>query len=166
MAEQPLTSSKSWRTMRRELGEKNARTPAESEQGSVDFFDLKRSRIKYPQELEKHPEQIRYAWNDPFQHMGRIGYRMNTYQFRGANKEDNNIYGSQHMRKTLWLEEMRRRIIAEEHGISADVDETSIAGTADAYYLPTREKRNKYIKRADIVGQAWATPRTFLISQK
>jgi hypothetical protein len=162
-----LTSSKSWRTLRREIGERNASTPQDEPGASTgDFFDIKRPKLKYPQELEKRTQEIRYAWDDPFQHMGRIGYKRNTYQFRGPNKDDNNIYGAQHMNKTLWMEEMRRRVVAEKQGISADVDESSIAGTADAYHLKTREKRNKYVKRTDIVGQAWATPRTFSNSQR
>ena len=61
------------------------------------------------------------------------------------------------MKKTLWLEEIRRRVYAEKYGISADVDETSIAGTADAFYVISREKRNKYIKKTDIVGPVWTT---------
>lgn len=155
-----LTSSKSWRNQRRELGERNAGSRADevAEGATGDFFDIKRPRLKYPQVLEKHTQPIQYAWDDPYQHMGRIGYARNTYQFRGTNKDDNNIYGSQHMKKTLWLEEMRRRIIAEQHGINADVDETTIAGTASAFYLNTREKRNKYLKRDNQVAQVWKIP--------
>lgn len=141
-----LTSSKSWRTLRREIGEKNASTTADSvsDEQSGDFFDIKRPKLKYPEILEKHPRPISYRVDDPYAHLGRIGYTANRYQFRGPNKEDNNIYGGQHMKKTLWLEEMRRRIIAEQHGITADVDDSSIAGTADAYYLRSREKRNPH----------------------
>lgn len=139
-----LTSSKSWRTVRRIEGEKRAGTTQDDTSGgSGDFFDIKKPRLKFPQDLEKPTSQVQYAWADPYAHLGRIGYRRNTYQFRGANKEDNNIYGGQHMKKTAWLEEMRRRLIAEEHGISADVDDTSIAGTIDAWRL-ARDNKNKY----------------------
>jgi hypothetical protein len=131
------------------MGEKNASSTADSiaENTSGDFFDIKRPKLKYPEELEKHPRPITYRTDDPYAHLGRIGYTSNRYQFRGTNKDDNNIYGGQHMKKTLWLEEMRRRIIAENHGITADVDDASIAGTAEAYYLKSREKRNPHYKQ-------------------
>lgn len=160
MAEnEAITTSKTWRAQRREIGEKNASTAVDDASGSADFFDIKKPRLKYPQEFEKNPRPVQYSITDPFKHMGKIGYTRNTYCFRGQNKEDINIYGSQHMKKTLWLEEMRRRLIAEEHGISADVDDSSIGGTADAFYLEdrviSREKRNKYHKRGTIVPSQW-----------
>lgn len=162
MSAELLTSSKSWRTLRREIGERNASTTQDDTQGaSGDFFDIKRPKLRYPEEFQRPVAPVSYNWAEPFAHLGKIGYKKNTYIFRGANKEDNNIYGAQHMKKTLWLEEMRRRLIAETQGISADVDETSIAGTAAAYYLgespaPTsREKRNKYYNPP--TGGRWKT---------
>lgn len=152
-----LTSSKAWKTMRREEGERRATTTVadEAEGASGDFFDIKRPRLPYPQSMEQHVRPVQYAWDDPFGHMGRVGYTRNTYQFKGPNKDDNNIYGGQHMKKTLWLEEMRRRIIAEAEGISADVDETSVAGTAEAYYINTHVKRNPYLRRDNTLAREW-----------
>lgn len=150
MSENQLTSSKSWRLLRREIGEKNATTTADdtgSGGNTGDFFDIKRPRLKYPQMLEKPNVPTDYSWSDPFAHLGKIGYRRNTYQFKGTNKDDNNIYGGQHMKKTAWLEEMRRRIHAEEYGISAEIDDYSIAGTWEAYAIKSREPRNKYYNR-------------------
>ena len=150
MTENQLTSSKSWRLLRREIGEKNATTTTDEVAtggASGDFFDIKRPRLKYPQELENPQHPVVYAWDDPYAHLGRIGYRRNTYHFKGPNKDDLNIYGGQHMRKTYWLEEMRRRIHAEEFGISAEVDDYSIAGTGEANAVKSREPRNKYYNR-------------------
>lgn len=149
-------NSGSWRNARRIMGEKNARSGMSGPElidQSKDFFDTRHPQIKYPQEMQTHPAQVRYWAQDPFQRMGRIGYTRNTYQFRGAGKDENNIYGGQHMKKTLWLEEMRRRIYAEQYGISADIDASNIGGTAEAYYLKTREKKNKYI-------DSWKTTKT------
>jgi len=141
-----------------DLGERNVIDTSSSNNNAGDFFDVKRPKIKYPEVLEKHPQQQEYKWSDPYQHMGPIGYTKNRYQFRGQNKDDNNIYGGQHMKKTAWLEEMRRRIIAEKEGISADIDDSSIAGTASAFHVSTREKRNKYINKPSIVPSSWAIP--------
>jgi hypothetical protein len=152
-----MNFTKSKFARRAELGEKNASTPVDEASGSINFFNVRRPRLEYPHELEKPHRPQDYAWADQYSHLGRIGYTSNSYQFRGPNKDDNNIYGRQHMKKTCWLEEMRRRCIAEEHGITAEVDESSIAGTADAYNVVSREKRNKYIKKTDIVGLAWTT---------
>ncbi len=148
MAEKGFDNSGSWRNARRTMGERNAKTgmsgPELIEQDK-DFFDTRHPKLKYPEQLMERPAPVRYWSNDPFQHLGRVGYTRNTYQFRGAGKDENNIYGSQHMKKTAWLEEMRRRVEAEKHGITAAIDASNIAGTADAYYLNSREKKNKYI---------------------
>lgn len=112
---------------------------------SRDFFDTRNPRIPYPQQYEKHPQPVTYTAQDPFGHLGKIGYRKNTYQFRGPDKDQNNIYGGQHMKKTLWLEEMRRRIYAEQYGIDAEIDASNIGGTGGAFYLNSREKRNPFI---------------------
>lgn len=140
--QQDLTSSKSWRTLRSQLGEKNATgSSLDAGQETGDFFDVARPRLKFPQEMEARPTPISYPSGDPFQHMGRIGYTHNTYQFRGAGKEENNIYGSQHMKTSCWFEEMRRRIYAEEGGIDAHIDASNVAGTAAIYY---KNSKNKY----------------------
>lgn len=131
---------------RRALGEANASSKQGSERGPSDFFDIDRDRVRYPEQLNEPTTPQHRRSNDPYAHLGRIGYTRNTYQFRGATASDNNIYGSQHMKKTAWLEEMRRKILAEEHGISADVDKANISGTASAYYL--RQKKNRYIDAA------------------
>lgn len=144
--QEDLTSSKSWRTLRSQLGEKNATGASlDAGQETGDFFDVERPRLKYPSMMERHPIPIHYPSGDPFLHMGRIGYTHNTYQFRGAEKDENNIYGSQHMKKTCWLEEMRRRIYAEEGGIDAHIDKSNVAGTAGAYYL-NHKKQNKHYR--------------------
>jgi hypothetical protein len=154
MDSKTLTSSRTWREMQGNARCEGVDVPTDN---SGHFFDTKRPHLKYPQQLEKHHNPVSYNREDPYAHLGRIGYRRNTYQFRGPNKDDNNIYGAQHMKKTAWMEEMRRRLISEEHGITAEVDESSLTGTADAFYVTSREKRNKYIKKTDIVGQAWTT---------
>lgn len=155
--EEVISSEKSWRGMRRAMGEFNSRfRPQEDATG--DYFDLKRPRIQYPAEFYQDPHYTPPDPQDPFKHLGRIGYTRNTYTFKGNPKNDHNTYGSQHMKKTLWLEEMRRRIIAEKVGISPQVDETSIAETGGAYYLNTRsrEKKNKYLtSRASPVPLVW-----------
>lgn len=137
------------RELRYQMGEENASsgTSANNENASYHFFDTKNPRLEYPNEFNKHPTPIRYYAQDPWQHLGRIGYKRNTYQFRGPEKDVNNIYGGQHMKKTLWLEEMRRRIYAEKCGISAEIDESNIAGTAEVYYIKnwSREKRNPHL---------------------
>ena len=136
---------KSWRAQRLEHGERNARNAGLSEgTQNGDFFSTKNPRIKYPVNMLEHPRQTYYYPEDPFQHLGRIGYTRNTYQFSGANKDENNIFGSQHMKKTAWLEEMRRRQYAEKYGIDAEIDKTNVAGTAEAYYL-RKAPKNKYI---------------------
>lgn len=136
---------RSYRALRREMGEKNASTAIDDTGDfNAQFFDIKRPRLKYPEEFDKHPQNVKTNPNDPYAHLGRVGYTRNTFQFRGVNKDENNIYGGQHMKKTAWLEEMRRRIIAENQGISADVDDTCISGTGQAFYLKTREKKNTY----------------------
>lgn len=148
MADKGFDNSGSWRNARRIMGEKNAKTgmsgPEMLDQDK-DFFDTKHPKLKYPELMQTHPVPVRKWAQDPYQSLGRLGYTRNSYQFRGAGKDENNIYGSQHMKKTLWLEEMRRRIYAEQHGISAEIDASNIGGTADAYYLKSREKKNKYI---------------------
>lgn len=138
---------RNWRDLRYQLGEENAKSgmSGPSANAPVDFFDTRDPRIPYPQDYESHPQPIVYYADDPFQHLGRIGYRKNTYQFRGPEKDQNNIYGGQHMKKTLWLEEMRRRIYAETYGIDAEIDASNIGGTAGAFYIKSREKKNPFI---------------------
>lgn len=125
-----------WQNIRRELGEYNSVN--NQKEKSQHFFDTRRKEIEFPQKLLKPVRHFEHNPDDPFGYLGRIGYTKNNYQFAGPNREDNNIYGSNHMKKTLWLEEMRRRIISDEIGISPEFDDTSIAGTADAYYLDSK----------------------------
>jgi len=148
---------KTWESERRAEGEKNA-VARDYEQYNKDWFDIAHaSGIRYPAQLEKPPHlQIR-GTRDPFAHLGRIGYRKNTWQFTGPGKDENNIYGWNQMKKTLWFEEMRRKVIAERFGIYAEIDESSVAGTGGAFYL--REKRNKYLKVAPI-SLGWTTTTT------
>ena len=142
-----MMSSKSLRNIRRQYGERNARPEVA---GQREFFDINRQRIEVQPELRKKNPKPRINPEDPYAHLGPIGYKRNTYQFRGENKKDNNIYGSQHIKKTCWLEEMRRRVIAERQGISSAVDETSVAGKAELFYLQgARDHKNKYFKHRD-----------------
>ena len=145
-----MNAGKSWRGMRRAMGEYNAQFTADmqADDATGDYFDLRRPRLPYPQDLYKDPHPVHHDPYDPYKHLGLIGYTRNTYQFSGPTKDEVNQYGGQHMKKTLWLEEMRRRIIANREGISSDVDKTSIAGTGGAFYLNTREKKNKYLTSA------------------
>ena len=140
---------RAWESERRAQGEKNA-VSRDSDQYSMDWFDIAHaSGIRYPAELEKRPRIQPKGSRDPYAHLGKIGYRQNTWQFTGPGKEENNIYGWNHMKKTLWFEEMRRKCIAEREGIFAEIDESSVAGTGGVFFL--REKRNKYLKVAPIV---------------
>lgn len=125
---------KLWFIIRKSLGEYNSKNLPQTEEAK-NFFSTRQDSIQYPQHLLKPHRIQEYDPTDPFAHLGKIGYRRNTYQFKGANRDDNNIYGANHMKKMLWLEEMRRRIIAEEIGVTADIDETSIAKDSDIYYL-------------------------------
>lgn len=145
MSDQPTLRPSNRLDARRQAGERNA-TERPDKDAPTGWFTTRTPSIPYPRDMEKNPRPIRYKETDPWAHLGRVGYRRNTYQFRGANKTENNIYHSQHMKKTAWLEEMRRRIIAERCGISADIDTSDISGTADAYYINhARQKRgNKY----------------------
>lgn len=135
------TGTGGWTSRRRALAEVNSTSKA---QGSGAFFDTKRDRVQFPQTMDKPQQPKEYPSNDPYKHLGLIGYTRNTYQFKGRDKDDNNIYGGQHMKKTLWLEEMRRKVIAEREGISPAVDDSSVAGTGAAYYLNERTAKNPY----------------------
>lgn len=128
------SASKLWFAIRASLGELNSRNVRASEDNK-NFFDTKDESIEYPQRMRRPHKPVVYMSDDPFAHLGKIGYTRNTYQFKGEGREDNNIYGSNHMKKMLYWEEVRRRIVAEEIGISADIDETSIAKETSLYYI-------------------------------
>lgn len=116
------------------MGEYNAKA-RDTGSESRHFFVSNGDTVVFPPHLLKPFKKIEYDPDKPFDHLGRVGYRRNTYQFRGPNREENNIYGSNHMKKTLWYEEMRRRIMSEEIGIYPDIDKTSLAGKSELYYI-------------------------------
>lgn len=99
---------------------------------------------RFPPELQKPQNKHISRTLDPNAHLGLVGYTRNSYQFSGKNLEENNLRGNISMKKTAWLEEMRRRCIAEKHGISPDVDEGNLCGTSEAYRVRTAPK-NKYV---------------------
>lgn len=134
--------SKLWGTIRRELGALNAEN---KDRGTTNqFFDTKRKQIDYPRELLKPVRLKVYNQENPWAHLGKISYTRNTYQFHGPTADDHNAFGSNHMKKTFWFEEMRRRIIAEKSGISPEVDKSSLAGRGELYRVRDRAHKNPF----------------------
>lgn len=125
-----------------------------NKKGTTSYFDLKRPAIDFPNELQKQGRFVvggsSKFQRDPYKHLGLIGYKKNTYYFGGEHADLLNSLGWQHMKKTLWLEEMRRRVIAEEQGINETVDETTLGAKAEAYHsLPESAKGvNRYHEEA------------------
>lgn len=93
-------------------------------------------RVEIPSHLIKQVKPRQNVNPDPFAHLGKIGYKKNTWSTSGPFAEWGNRCSGTHMKKSFLAEEMRRKELAESGFGCLDVavDDDSVAGKAVGYY--------------------------------
>lgn len=94
-------------------------------------------KISYPEELSIPREQKkRKVGDDPYKHLGPIGYVRNTWRSQGGPlQQAQNLFLGCHVKKTALSELARRMILAESlGGLPRNCDEDSLVSKEGYFY--------------------------------
>lgn len=92
--------------------------------------------LNYPEEIT-YPTQPRESkTEDPFQHLGPIGYTRNTWRSRGGPyQQAQNLFLGFHVKSSAMKELARRMILAESiGGLPRDIDEDSLVSNEKYFF--------------------------------
>jgi len=119
------------------------RVIAETEEGGEDDdeeeMDLPTNSgrgLKYPEELAFPTQKKERTTQDPFQHLGPIGYTRNTWRSKGGSfQKAQNTYLGFHVKESAKKELARRLVLAESlGGLPRDIDKDSLVSDEKYFF--------------------------------